>query len=240
MIELLDENFCPETYGKKDIFSVKIFSLFRAYGTKYPFVRFYAQKNNSEITAVICILDNDITLSYIPNKADIEELTEFINVMGFSTFLCDNDFVIDREYNCGIVMSSERKTEIVCDYTTVDEYPYLFDLFNFVDYGDVDFESWYVDISHRIRHGCAKAVTLNKDSEIISSAIFSSIYENNAVLTAVQTSLKFRNEGYASALVSAMCCDVTGTVYLLRENGKNESFYKKLFFDNVGKWRIYK
>lgn len=240
MIELLDETFCPEVYGKKDIFSVKIFSLFRAYGTKYPFIRFYAQKNNIEVTAVICILDNDITVSYIQNKADIEELTEFVNVMGFSTLLCDDDFVLAREYDSGIVMSSERKTEIACDYTDVDEYPYLFDLFNFVDYGNVDFESWYVDISHRIRHGCAKAVTLNVDSEIISSAIFSSIYENDAILTAVQTKPEFRKSGYASALVSAMCCDVTGTVFLMREKDKNESFYKKLLFDNIGKWRIYK
>ena len=137
-------------------------------------------------------------------------------------------------------MSSERKTEIACDYTDVDEYPYLFDLFNFVDYGNVDFESWYVDISHRIRHGCAKAVTLNVDGEIISSAIFSSIYENDAILTAVQTKPEFRKSGYASALVSAMCCDVTGTVFLMREKYKNESFYKKLLFANIGKWRIYK
>lgn len=240
MIELLDETFCPEIYGKKDIFSVKIFSLFRAYGTKYPFIRFYAQKSDGEVTAVICILDNDITLSYIQNKADIEELTEFVNVMGFSTLLCDDAFLLDREYDSGIIMSSERKTEIACDYTDVDEYPYLFDLFNFVDYGNVDFESWYVDISHRIRHGCAKAVTLNVDGEIISSAIFSSIYENDAILTAVQTKPEFRKSGYASALVSAMCCDVTGTVFLMREKDKNESFYKKLLFDNIGKWRIYK
>lgn len=240
MIELLDEHFCPGIYGKKDIFSVKIFSLFQAYGTKYPFIRFYAQKSSNEITAVICILDNDITLSYIRNKADIDELTEFVNVMGFSTLLCDDNFVINREYDNGIVMSSARKIEIPCDYIEVDEYPYLFDLFNFVDYGDVDFESWYVDISHRIRHGCAKAVTLNVDGEIISSAIFSSIYENDAVLTAVQTKPKFRKSGYASALVSSMCCDVTGTVFLMRESDKNKSFYKKLFFDNIGKWRIYK
>lgn len=240
MIELLDENFCPDSYKKKDLFSVKIFSLLEAYGTKYPFIRFYAQKNNDDVTAVICILDNDITLSYIKNVADIEELAEFMCVMGFSTLLCDDEFVFDRDYESGVVMSGSKKIEIACDYTNVDEYPYLFDLFNFVDYSNVDFESWYVDISHRIRHGCSKAVTLNIDGEIISSAIFSAIYGNDAVLTAVQTKPKFRKSGYASALVSAMCCDVTGTVYLMREDNKNESFYKKLFFKNTGRWRIYK
>lgn len=240
MIELLDENFCVSSYGKKDIFSVKIFSLLEAYGTKYPFIRFYAQKKFGAVTAVMCILDNDITLSFMDALADMQELEEFVSVMGFSTLLCDDSFTIPREYSSGIIMSSARKIEIPCQYTVVDEYPYLFDLFNFVDYSGVDFESWYVDISHRIRHGCAKAVTLNMDGEIISSAIFSAVHKNDAVLTAVQTKPEFRKSGYGSALVSAMCCDVTGTVYLMREENKNESFYKRLFFENTGKWRIYK
>ncbi|MDE7124489.1 MAG: GNAT family N-acetyltransferase, partial [Eubacterium sp.] len=59
-------------------------------------------------------------------------------------------------------------------------------------------------------------------------------------LTGVQTKPEFRKMGYGSALVSAMCCDFNGTVYLMRENGRNESFYKKLGFENIGKWRIYK
>lgn len=125
-------------------------------------------------------------------------------------------------------------------YITIDEYPPLFDLYNFIDYGESNFEAWYVDINHRIRHNTAKAVTLNVNDEIISSAIFSSIYENNAVLTGVQTKPEFRKMGYGSALVSSMCCDFGGTVYLMRENGRNESFYKKLGFENIGKWRMYK
>ena len=113
-------------------------------------------------------------------------------------------------------------------------------MYNFIDYGEINFDSWYVDISHRIRHGAAKAFTLNMDEEIISSALFSSIYKKNAILTGVQTKPEFRKMGYGSALVSAMCCDFNGTVYLMRENGRNESFYKKLGFENIGKWRIYK
>lgn len=240
MIELLDENFSADDYCKKDIFSVKIFALLEAYGTKYPFIRFYAQKNDGIVTAVICMLDNDITLSFIKAASNIDELCEFVSLMGFSTLLCDDSFEINGSYDSGIIMSSDKKIELPCRYTVVDEYPYLFDLFNFVDYADVDFKSWYVDISHRIRHGCAKAVTLNSDGQIISSAIFSAVYKNDAVLTAVQTKSEFRKFGYASALVSAMCCDVTGTVYLMREDDKNESFYKRLFFENTGRWRIYK
>ena len=114
------------------------------------------------------------------------------------------------------------------------------DLFNLEDYSSADFESWYVDISHRIRHGAAKAVTLNINGEIISSGIFSSIYNNDAILTAVSTQSEFRRMGYASALVSAMVCDIKGKVYLMRDKNKNEEFYKKLGFENIGYWRMYK
>ena len=86
----------------------------------------------------------------------------------------------------------------------------------------------------------AKAVTLNINGEIISSGIFSSIYNNDAILTAVSTQFEFRRMGYASALVSAMVCDIRGKVYLMRDKNKNEEFYKKLGFENIGYWRMYK
>ena len=97
-----------------------------------------------------------------------------------------------------------------------------------------------MDISHRIRHSCANAYTLNVNGEIISSGIFSSIYNDNAVLTAVRTSPEFRHMGYGSALVSEMLGDIKGKVYLMREMNLNEQFYINLGFENVGKWRMYK
>lgn len=114
------------------------------------------------------------------------------------------------------------------------------DLFNFQDYDRADFEAWYVDISHRIRHGTAKAYSVNINNEIVSSGIFSSIHNNNAVLTSVNTAPEFRCMGYGSLLVSHMMCDISGTVFLMREKNKNEHFYSRLGFINTGKWRLYK
>ena len=62
----------------------------------------------------------------------------------------------------------------------------------------------------------------------------------DAILTAVSTQSEFRRMGYASALVSAMVCDIKGKVYLMRDKNKNEEFYKKLGFENIGYWRMYK
>ena len=163
----------------------------------------------------------------------------FFNVMGFNSILSDENLELPFSYDYGITMSSRRKVEIIKSYAKLDEYPKLMDLFNLEDYSSSDFESWYVDASHRIRHGCAKAFTLNVNEEIVSSGIFSSIYNNDAILTSVLTLPEFRRMGYGSALVSSMdAC--WGTVYLMRDKDKNEEFYKKLKFENVGIWRMYK
>lgn len=241
MIELIDDISEIEWYGVKDIYSVRIFSLLNAYGCKYPFARFYKQTDDGgTIAAVLSVLDKDITVSFIPEYSDKTELADFISVLEFSTVLCSEDLTLDCEYEYGAVMCTDKKMEIPCDYTVIDEYPYLFDLYNFIDCSESNFEAWYVDISHRIRHNAAKAVTLKINDDIISSAIFSSIYDNDAVLTAVRTKPNFRNMGYASTLVSAMCCDIKGTVYIMRERDKNKSFYEKLGFKNIGTWRMYK
>lgn len=241
MIEKINDISQFVGYKIKDIYSVRIFSLINAYGAKYEFAKFYRQtdeKNN--ITAIISSLDNDVTVSFDEFRADKEEISQFICITGFSTVICDESLHMNFSFESGDVMKSEKKIEKTCNYTQINKYPELFDLYNFSDYDCNGFNMWYADISHRIRHGAAKAAILNIGDEIISSAIFSSIYNDDAIITAVKTNPKFRKMGYGSAIVSAMCADVRGTVYLMREKNKNESFYEKLGFKNIGNWRMYK
>jgi len=239
MIKKAESIYDLDRFDRKDIYSLRIKSLLCAYGCKYDFVSFYRQINHDKVTAVISVLDSDLTLSF-DEDADKQELCEFFTVMGFSSLLCDDSFVMPFEFEQGIVMETDRKIEKHIPYCEIDNYPKLMELFNLTDYDKIDFESWYVDISHRIRRGCAKAVTLSVNSQIVSSAVFSAIYKNDAVLTAVKAQPEFRRMGYGSALVSEMINDISGKVYLMREKDKNEKFYKKLGFVNTGKWRIYK
>lgn len=228
-------------YNITDLYSVRIMSLIKAYGTGYDFLSFYKQINeNNNITAVLSKLDGNITISLSKNDCDFSELTEFIDVISFNTCLCEGLENYDRPFDEGVVMSASRKTEITLPDVQIDCFPKLMDIYNFNDYSSAEFESWYVDISHRIRHGCAAAYSLNVNSEIASSAVFSSIYNDNAVLSAVQTAPNYQKHGYGSALVSHMMCDVLGKIFLMREEGKNELFYSRLGFENIGKWRMYK
>ena len=74
---------------------------------------------------------------------------------------------------------------------------------------------------------------------ILASGILSSVTDKGAVLTAVRTQPEFRRMGYGSMLVRRLVSDCKGTVYLMREQGRNEQFYLQNGFINQGLWRQY-
>ncbi|MCM1285630.1 MAG: GNAT family N-acetyltransferase [Acetobacter sp.] len=240
MIKIIENGAELNKLCTNDLFEIRIKSLLMAYDTKYDFARFYCQyDNNFNVTAIISKLDGDYTVSH-NNNCDFSEIEEFIRVLGYTSVLSDDKFVYNGSFEEGIIMSCNKKAEIPLENCSIDEYPKLMDLFNLDDYEEADFENWYVDVNHRIRHNCAKAYSVNVKNEIVSSAMLSSIYNDSAILSSVKTYPEFRRMGYASKLVNYMLNDVKGTVYLMRNQNKNEEFYSKLGFKNIGKWRMYK
>ncbi len=239
MIKQINSPREMEAWQERDIFSIRILSLLNSYGCRYQFATFYLQENEGEITAALSKLDGDVTLA-LREGADTQELLHFFCVTGYHTILCSDAFVFGAKYEEGSVMSCTTKWEPVQTDAVVDEYPKLMDLFNFTDYNTQDFQSWYVDISHRVRHGTAKAYTLCNDNGIIASGILSSIVGDDAILSAVRCTDAQRRKGYGSALVKHICNDVCGTVCIMREKGTNEAFYQRLGFKENGNWRLYK
>ena len=159
MIEYQQNLDLLRQYEQTDLFSVRVLALAESYGCGYNFARFYVQRTESgQMTAVLSYLDRDCTLSLTEN-ADREELTAFFAAMGYGTLLCTADFCMDRPYREGPMMQSVRRYDVQSGMAVFDSYPKLMDLYNFIDYDSQDFESWYVDLSHRIRHGGAKALT---------------------------------------------------------------------------------
>ena len=201
MIEKISDINEISSWNKRDIFSIRILALIKAYGCSYPFAVFYVQKFDNEITAIISKLDGDYTIS-VTDGFDDEEISHFLLVAGYSSVLCSNEVNLFAKYDEGIIMQNERKIELSLGDLVVDEYPKLMDLYNFIDYNSQDFKAWYVDISHRIRHGTAKAYTLIKDENIVSSGILSSIVEPYSILSAVRTENEYRNNGFGSMIVS--------------------------------------
>ena len=239
MIERIENVNGFDLWEKRDLFTVRILALLKSYGCKYQFATFYRQVIDGKTTAILSKLDNDFTLS-VTDGFDNEELVRFFCVTGYNSILSSSAFILSPRYDEGEIMESIVKREPAVGKYEIDEYPKLMDLFNFVDYDEQDFKAWYVDISHRVRHKTAKAYTLNVDGTTISSGILSSIIDGYSILTAVRTEDAFRKMGYGSALVSYICCDVKGAVYIMCDSEKNERFYSKLGFTKTEKWRMYK
>lgn len=66
------------------------------------------------------------------------------------------------------------------------------------------FESWYLDISYRTRHGQCRHTVIEEEGTIASSAMTIAEWDDGALLGAVATAPHHRRKGYAGQCVSAL------------------------------------
>lgn len=239
MIKLVKDERTLKKYRGRDIYSCRILSLAAVYGFGYDFLRFYVQQTGSAVSAVISVLDSDITVSFDSAAADMGEIAYFLRMTGFQSLLCSSGLKLDFAFEEGAVMKNGAGAKIVCRNIDVTQTISLKQLYDFTD-THADFEYWYADISHRIRHGGAGVYAVQAGGEIISAALLSAIYENSAVLSAVKTARQYRGQGFSSAVISFISASFGGDIYLMRRQGENKSFYEKLGFEDIGRWRMYR
>ena len=128
---------------------LRIFSLFDAYG-QTDLADFWEQKSDSGTTALISRMDGALTL-YMTDSAQVDELVEFIRVIGASSVLSNLPLPLKNEY---------RLNQFICHSASGDRWP------TSADYKEVyrimstrfdmpPYDEWYVDMSHRVRHSSA-------------------------------------------------------------------------------------
>ena len=241
MIEKIDSFQKLDAFKDKNIFTVRIKSLAYVYGFGFSFASFYRQIINNETAAVFSVLDSDITLAVDANCADFDELAEFFMLRGFTSLMCSDDFIIDGEYDHGQIMECRCKFDLTDfqEAVGISTFEQLSGLYEFLDYGG-SFDAWYADIRRRLNLFSAKACGIYRNEKIVTSAVLSSIYKSDAVLTGVKTDEKYRRQGFAGEAVKYLCNCVPGSVYLMREDGKNENFYSEIGFKNIERWRMYR
>lgn len=98
-------------------------------------------------------------------------------------------------------------------------------------FGEFDFDLWYTDTSHKIRHNLAKCYVY-KNASSVTASFFG---DDTVFLSQVSTLKTERHKGYASEMLH----EVTGiykdkTVYLIAEENKRP-FYKSAGFTVTGK-----
>ena len=70
------------------------------------------------------------------------------------------------------------------------------------------FAEWYADMSHRLRHGCGKAVGIYEGDALASAALVTLTTPQVGIIGGVATLPQSRGKGYARMLVSALAGDL--------------------------------
>lgn len=98
-------------------------------------------------------------------------------------------------------------------------------------------EPFYLDLSHRLRHGTACAAVKYAGGGLAGCAVAGAVTQEAALLSALAVGEGFRRQGVGTQLVADLWALAPGrTLYALRGEGENEAFYQELGFRNVGAW----
>ncbi|MBQ9673887.1 MAG: GNAT family N-acetyltransferase [Ruminococcus sp.] len=224
-------------HGNHDVFLTKIIVLYRAYGIS-KYADFWYQHIFGRVTAIICRVGNDFLLS-CTNFTDFEELKEFLNVLGFTSVLCDEKIPINpvcSRCKTGFVMQLKNKT--VCNIqnvTTDRNYKELYSFLKKINSSSIPlpgYADFVTDLFAKVRNNIAEIHTIKSNEKIIAACI--SVTDGiNTVISPLATSEEYRGKGLAKALVYSL----QGNVCLLCNDGINRIIYEKMGFAVIGNWK---
>lgn len=218
----------------KSPFGCKIASYAIAYGFDKKFSCFWT---DNEENAVYCMIDDTLIIS--GTVTNPEETKEFIKVIGAKTIMCairNSEVLFIDPIETGDVMkkiSSGISVECKSDDVSIREIFFLLEETGMTE----EFESFYLDLSHKLRHDSAIIITEKIDDELAGCLVVSSITDNAAVISAVAVSGEHRRKGIGSRLIKEAEARLHDkTIYIFKEKGKNNEFYKNLGYVKQDTW----
>lgn len=205
----------------------KIRAMLIAYGTKYDFCRFYVSE-----FFIMCETDGSFVVCEFGNIGVLSELADFFKFNGFSEIFCSGTIgkMLAEKLNCGsqkvnlmrFIGDPVRCAEVESDPPLDEVFKILSSSF------DIDYEHWYVDMSHRIRHNVAKARKLGGSALIIQHDL-----NGEALLSQIATLPEQRGQGNASRLISSVCAELSQSdVFVICED-KLLEFYRRIGFEKT-------
>lgn len=220
---------------EKTAYGCKISSLIRSYGFEKGFACFWLDSHSD---TVFCQSDGDMIIS--GTVLDGEETRAFLQAVGPAGVLCavknaetlrlpvtQSGDVLKKNLPDGV---AER---MIPPNVNIREIYMLLEETGMV----TEFEPFYLDLSHKLRHGTALVFCRYHEDELIGCAIVSSISETSAILSAVAVKKDFRRRGVGTALVQEAEAALPGKIlYVFREKDANREFYRQLEFTHADTW----
>ncbi len=202
----------------------KIRALYKAYGAEYDFCRFYRQNGDT----FIAVLDGDFVLC--SGEADYRELAGFISVCGFVSIFCSEKAA--AELTCILDAVSHkiclmRYAGGAAAIENIDRQPRLDKVYEILKTAfNIQYEPWYLDMSHRIRHEVSRCVILEDSALTVQHDI-----NGEALLSQIAALPCSRGKGTTKRLIRAVCSELAPSeVSVLCERELTE-FYRKCGFE---------
>lgn len=228
--------------------ALRILGLYAAYGLQQTFVRFWCAEEQDKISAWVSLLDGAAVLAVV---TDDEELLAEIAL--FFTMQPEVHTIRTSEQagralmaaggwlmEAGAVMTPGEHLPVPekqpQNLSPRQAYPLLASCF---DTGVPPFEAWYVDVSHRLRHGYCRLIGFMDHDEPIACAMTTAECERAALIGAVATLPAGRGQGYASANVLTLAHQLRGegkTALLSPKNPAAQTLYARIGFTVCGQW----
>ena len=205
------------------------------YGTRPSVTEFWLQYTElGEVCAAVSRLNGAVTVQMSP-KADKVELEAFLSHIGYGSLVLE----WDREDRTGTVMewtgaavSPPKQTGLhFADTPSLSQIYTLLERCWDEGFQVPAFESFYVDVSHRLRHHAARLAALEQNGRLLACGL--SLWEtaDSAVLGAVAVAPEARGKGLGSAVVLRLLeQQPEKRIFVFRVKGKNRAFYQRLGF----------
>ena len=220
-----------------NIFLVKILSNMTAYGS-LPCVQTWVQGKNAVIQTV-----DDSAVIFANTNADFDEIAEFLPFCGAKTVFTSYENAAKLRLNVmesGIILRKSRTTahsppsgitrQYYPDYSRIHSLLYNcgFTLPNRDDFA--------ADLSLRLRNDTARIYC---NDNYTALCIVGYETAKSAIISAVAVSPDIRRHGLGSDVLTSACSSLENEqkqIYLYREIGKNEEFYHKNGFTEIGRF----
>ncbi len=208
--------------------ALKIRSLWTAYSAKYDFCRFYCSDN-----AVICVQDGNVVLWCADNCGD----DDFDEIAGFFRFCVAREIFCSEKAGVRLGALLGCKAQFVnlmrCsgkgETKETEVNPPLQEVFEIIrsafGLSNDLFEPWYLDMSHRVRHGVSEVRRLGSSALVVQYAV-----NDEVLLSQIATLPSEQGKGGASRLISAVCADYSESKINLICADELVTFYNKIGF----------
>lgn len=234
----IESDFNREITSESEL---RICALKLAYGLDVPFIQFFADDEG----AIASVMDGFCTV-YVGEKMN-DEWRVFLQMHADIRAIHSSEDVIatlSREMNIPYKKGEVMRISDMSSKVTLHEYQprnialrEVYTLLNAV-FGDLPpFDGWYVDASHRVRHGCCHITAESENGRLIGCAMTVAETEIAALIGGVATLSEHRGRGVATCCVTELLAQLPQkTVLIAPRDEKAAGLYQKLGFVPCGTW----